>query len=82
MPSSGSGSKQGSFDNSSLKNGKKKSKTEYATLKLMEQLQQLVIHIFFKSYGPINYKAASIYAAMKRNQNNNRLEEVEKDDLL
>ncbi|VEN48716.1 unnamed protein product, partial [Callosobruchus maculatus] len=35
-----------------------------------------------KSYGPINYKAASIYAAMKRNQNNNRLEEVEKDDLL
>nr|CAI5826501.1 unnamed protein product [Callosobruchus analis] len=36
----------------------------------------------YKSYGPINYKAASIYAAMKRNQNNNRLEEVEKDDLL
>ncbi|CAH1980823.1 unnamed protein product [Acanthoscelides obtectus] len=70
--------------------------------RLTEQLQQLVIHIFFKPYrpdpcdldyadvdyksayyyGPINYKAASIYAAMKRNQNNNRLEEVEKDDLL
>ncbi|KAK9891374.1 hypothetical protein WA026_014618 [Henosepilachna vigintioctopunctata] len=28
-------------------------------------------------YGPINYKAASIYAAMKRNKNNNRLEEVD-----
>lgn len=27
-------------------------------------------------YGPINYKAASIYAAMKRNKNN-RLEEVD-----
>jgi hypothetical protein len=35
-------------------------------------------------YGPINYKAASIYAAMKRNKNNNRMEEVNKpnDDLL
>ncbi|KAL3285411.1 hypothetical protein HHI36_019513 [Cryptolaemus montrouzieri] len=28
-------------------------------------------------YGPINYKAASIYAAMKRNKNNNRLEEAD-----
>ncbi|XP_018564696.1 GRIP and coiled-coil domain-containing protein 2-like [Anoplophora glabripennis] len=29
----------------------------------------------YKSYGPINYKAASIYAAMKRNKNNNKMEE-------
>lgn len=34
----------------------------------------------YRSYGPINYKAASIYAAMKRNKTNNRLEE--KEDLL
>lgn len=35
-----------------------------------------------RSYGPINYKAASIYAAMKRNRNNNRLDEVDKEELL
>lgn len=34
----------------------------------------------YRSYGPINYKAASIYAAMKRNKANNKLEE--KEDLL
>lgn len=34
----------------------------------------------YRSYGPINYKAASIYAAMKRNKTNNKLEE--KEDLL
>lgn len=36
----------------------------------------------YRSYGPINYKAASIYAAMKRNQNNNRMEEKGNNDLL
>ncbi|CAH1980821.1 unnamed protein product [Acanthoscelides obtectus] len=41
MPSSGSGSKQGSYDSNSLKNGKKKSKTEYATLKFDDVGQEI-----------------------------------------
>nr|XP_023026368.1 titin-like [Leptinotarsa decemlineata] len=36
----------------------------------------------YKSYGPINYKAASVYAAVKRARNNNKLDEVDKEDLL
>ncbi|KAJ8922097.1 hypothetical protein NQ315_004029 [Exocentrus adspersus] len=99
MPASDN--QQSSFDMSSSKQKpqKTKPKTEYATLKLMEQPLLLVIHIFskpyrpdpcdleyadidYKSYGPINYKAASIYAAMKRNKNNNKMEEVNKEDLL
>jgi len=36
----------------------------------------------YRSYGPINYKAASIYALAKKNKNKNRLEDKEYDDLL
>lgn len=35
----------------------------------------------YRSYGPINYKAASIYAAMKRKKESGKLEEKD-DDLL
>ncbi|KAH1018819.1 hypothetical protein HUJ05_006511 [Dendroctonus ponderosae] len=34
------------------------------------------------NYGPINYKAASVYAALKRNKSNNRMEDIDKQDLL
>ncbi|XP_076265083.1 neuromusculin isoform X5 [Rhynchophorus ferrugineus] len=43
----------------------------------------LYADVDYKSnYGPINYKAASVYASMKRNKLNNRMDEVNKDDLL
>ncbi|KAL1502352.1 hypothetical protein ABEB36_007505 [Hypothenemus hampei] len=43
----------------------------------------LYADVDYKSnYGPINYKAASIYAAMKRNKANNKMEEIDKQDLL
>ncbi|GLV32173.1 neuromusculin [Carabus blaptoides fortunei] len=33
-------------------------------------------------YGPINYKAASVYAQMKKNKKTNKLQDSEYDDLL
>lgn len=36
----------------------------------------------YKSYGPINYKAASIYAIMKKEKAKSKLEDQAYDDLL